>query len=531
MPNPSAPPRTYLAHRLLKAAPLLSLLIGAALAQTFGRPEWGGGSVALLAAWTALLWADARAPRAARARRGALLGFSLGMGWFAGGLWWLYISMAVYGGMPPLLAGGALILFCGYLAIYPALASAVAASLAPPADRTGWSAPRTLGAVLALTGAWTISEWLRGTVFTGFPWLALGYAQVGNALSGYAPLGGQYAVAAVAICIAALLAGLSRTTMRGAALSVLLAAALAAGGMFAGQHRWTRPTGPALSVALLQGNIPQSEKFQPEKIGPALHLYSHWLRQTRADLIVTPETAVPVLPDDLDPGYLSGIAAALHEHHAAALVGIPLTRGTNQYTNSVLGLGTDHPYRYDKAHLVPFGEFIPYGFHWFVNLMNMPLGDFARGGLDQPPFVVRGVNVAPNICYEDLFGAQLAQRFRDQAQAPNILANLTNLGWFGDTIVIPQHLEISRMRTLEFQIPAIRATNTGATAIIDAYGRVTAELPPYTVGSLTGTVQGYAGTTPFAWMASRFGNVPVVSFALLLLAAGWLLVRRRSPRS
>jgi apolipoprotein N-acyltransferase len=199
-------------------------------------------------------------------------------------------------------------------------------------------------------------------------------------------------------------------------------------------------------------------------------------------------------------------------------VGIPLTRGADGYTNSVIGLGDARPYRYDKAHLVPFGEFIPYGFHWFVRLMNMPLGDFARGRLDQPSFEVRGRRIAPTICYEDLFGEQLAQRFAVPAQAPNVIANLTNLAWFGDTIALPQHLQIARMRSLEFQLPSIRATNTGVTAIIDARGRVTGQLAPYTAGVLLGSVQPAAGVTPYAWLAARLGYAPIVLLGLLALA-------------
>jgi apolipoprotein N-acyltransferase len=528
-----AAPRRGLRHVLTKRRlePWGSIALGTALAQTFGRPQYGAWSVVILAAWIALLWSDSQPRHAARARRGALLGFGLGLGWFGGGLWWLYISMAVYGGMAPPIAGAALLLFCAYLAIYPALAAALAAAWSPPATRAAWPFAPALGAALVFAGGWTLSEWLRGTMFTGFPWLALGYAQVSNPLSGYAPVIGQYGVDFAAALTAALLALLSRVSLRGAAASVALLCAVVAGGWQLQQLRWTHPFGPALRVALLQGDVPQSEKFRPQSLTPTLRLYGTWLRTLRADLIVTPETAVPVLPEDLDPRYLPSIERALREHHATALLGIPLTRGATHYTNSVLGLGGIAPYRYDKAHLVPFGEFIPYGFHWFVRLMDMPLGSFARGGYDQAPFVVRGVKIAPNICYEDLFGAQLAQRFASAANAPNVFANLTNLGWFGNTVVIPQHLEIARMRSLEFQIPTVRATNTGATAIIGADGRVRARLPPYTVGVLSGTVQGYSGVTPYARLAARYGDWPEVLLAALAALLGLALHRMACSRS
>ncbi len=527
--NPALKPNLATARWRGLSAALLALWLGLALAQTFGRPRFGPFSILILGLFIALLWRTAANSAIARAKRGAWLGLLFGIGWFGGGLWWLYISMAVYGGMPAVLAGAAVLLFSAYLAIYPALACALAAALALPATREPWHAARGIGAALALAAAWTLAEVLRGTVFTGFPWAALGYAQVGNPLAGYAPLLGMYGVGFAAALAAALLALLTQVSLRGAALAVALLVLLTAAGQQLTHQRWTRPIGQPIRVALLQGNVPQSEKFQPERLGPTLNMYGEWLTSLRADLIVTPETGVPVLPEDLPPHYLSAITAALEAHHAQALLGIPLTRGANHYTNSILGLGGPAPYRYDKAHLVPFGEFIPEGFHWFVRLMHMPLGDFARGTLDQPPFVVHGDKVAPTICYEDLFGEQFAQRFRNLAQAPNIIANLTNLAWFGDTIVIAQHLEIARMRSLEFQLPTIRATNTGATAIIGADGRVLAMLKPFTVGVLTGRVQGYAGTTPFAAMASRWSYAPIVLLCLLALGLGTLLGRKRMP--
>ena len=518
--RPAATMARVLARPQWLAAPL-----GLLLAQSFGRQHAAGLAVIALAAFAALLWHTRVESAAARARRGAWLGLAFGMGWFAGGIWWLYISMAVYGGMPSLLAGAAVALFSLYLALYPALACALAAALAPPAGRAAWSLPRGLGAAASLAGALTLAELLRGTVFTGFPWLALGYSQVGGPLAGMAPLLGTYGVGFVAVLAAALLALPTQLSLRGSMLAVALLALLAVGTSRVGMLRWTHAQGTPLRVALLQGDIAQSEKFRPENLAPTVQLYDSWLRHVHADLIVTPETALPVLPQDLPQGFLQGLQRDLRARGTRALVGIPLTRGADNYTNSVIGLGAEQPYRYDKAHLVPFGEFIPYGFHWFVRLMNMPLGDFARGRLDQPSFHVQGRRVAPTICYEDLFGEQLAQRFRDPATAPNVIANLTNLAWFGDTVALPQHLQIARMRSLEFQLPSIRATNTGVTAIIDAHGRVTGQLPPYTAGVLLGNVQPAAGMTPYAWLASQLGYAPVILLGLLALLLGAALAR------
>jgi apolipoprotein N-acyltransferase len=176
-------------------------------------------------------------------------------------------------------------------------------------------------------------------------------------------------------------------------------------------------------------------------------------------------------------------------------------------------------YRYDKHHLVPFGEFIPTGFRWFTQLMNIPLGDFNRGPVGPASFAVHGERIGANICYEDLFGEELAARFEDDATAPTIFANISNIGWFGDTIAIDQHLQISRMRALEFERPMLRATNTGATVVIDHHGRVTHSLPRFTQGVLEGTVQGRTGLTPFAWWAARVGLWPLGLGALIIVLA------------
>jgi apolipoprotein N-acyltransferase len=243
--------------------------------------------------------------------------------------------------------------------------------------------------------------------------------------------------------------------------------------------------------------------------------------------VIAPETAVPLLPSQLDelaPGYMAALGELFRGGERAAMLGVPLGDYDRGYSNSVIGLtansDTTAPYRYDKQHLVPFGEFIPTGFRWFTTLLNIPLGDFMRGVRNPPSFVFGGEHIAPNICYEDLYGDELAQRFADEARAPTMFANLSNIGWFGDTIAVDQHLNISRMRTLEFQRPMLRATNTGATAIIDHRARVTAGLPPFTQGVLEGQVQGRDGLTPFARWSARFGLWPwlVLAAAAILLA-------------
>ena len=208
----------------------------------------------------------------------------------------------------------------------------------------------------------------------------------------------------------------------------------------------------------------------------------------------------------------------------AALIGIPLGNARDGYTNAVVGLkpGQSEVYRYDKHHLVPFGEFVPPFFQWFLDMMNIPLGEFRRGALAQPSFDFKGQRLAPNICYEDLFGEELGARFADAGRAPTLLVNVSNIAWFGDSVAIDQHLQISRMRALEFERPMLRATNTGPTVIIDHQGEVTARLPRLTRGVLEGVVQGRSGNTPFATWVARLGLWPFWGLAALVLTfAAW----------
>ena len=349
---------------------------------------------------------------------------------------------------------------------------------------------------------------------------------------------GVYGIGFVAAALAALIALAPQVRWRRPRTWVAMLVVLGVG---AGLWGWrfcdvnlcyTPPSGhrPLVTqVALMQGNIPQDEKFVPGTgVVDSLTWYGEQLQANRAPLIVGPETAIPLLPRQLPEGYWQALTERFAQPGQAALLGVPLGDMEAGYTNSVVGLkpGQAAPYRYDKHHLVPFGEFIPPLFKWFVRMMNIPLGDFARGGLGQTSFEWQGQRLAPNVCYEDLFGEELAARFADPAAAPTAFVNVSNIAWFGDSVAIDQHLAISRMRALEFERPMLRATNTGATAIIDHRGQVTHLLPRLTRGVLQGQFEGRTHVTPFARWAAVPGLWPLWIACVLLLGGLRLLARR-----
>ncbi len=445
----------------------------------------------------------------------AFTGWAFGFGWYVFGVSWLYISMHRFGGMPGWLAGLAVVAMALLLGAFIALMMAAAAWL-----RARYDLSKTVMLLLVLPMCFALADWLRGWVFTGFPWVVTGYAHTDSPLAGFAPVLGVYGLG----WLAALMAGtllLAVTQRRWLLLPIVLL--LTGAGIKT--VNWTTPSGAPISVRLLQGNVPQEMKFDIDRINDTLSLYHDLVKAGPADLIVTPETAIPLLSRDLPPDYLPLLQTYAETSGSHLALGIPLSDGLAQYANSMIALTPDATkYRYDKHHLVPFGEFIPPGFRWFVEMMHIPLGDFTPGAALQAPLQVRDQRVLPNICYEDLFGEQIAAQLRTDAPA-TILLNMSNIAWFGDSIALPQHLQISRMRALETGRPMLRATNTGTTAVIDAHGVVTAQLTPYTRATLSAKVQGFQGMTPY----SRYGNALFLIMAALILAVVVFLRRQKPP--
>jgi apolipoprotein N-acyltransferase len=491
----------------LAALSLQAAALGVAHALSFAPANLWWLQILALAGLFAL------ALRAPGARAAGALGFAFGLGWFLVGVSWVYISMHVYGQMWAWLAGFATAAFAALLALYPAAALALAHRFIPDP---------TARLLLGLPAAWAATEWLRGVLLTGFPWIASGYAHSDGPLAGYAAVLGVYGITLIGAIVSAALAAAARLRMaRPAIAAVLVAAALLAIGWRLEDVTWTQPSGKPIRVRLAQGNIPQDQKFGPEGLERAHSTYFGLMTRPGAvDLVALPESVYPLPLGYLPNNVTRDLVDFVRGRKAALVFGIFIEEPGRRYFNSAVGVAPDRAQaqRYSKRHLVPFGEFIPFGFRWFVDAMQMPIGDQERGAPRQAPMELAGQRVAINICYEDLFGGEIIEAWHDPARAPTILLNLSNLAWFDDSRALPQHLQISRMRARETGRPMLRATNTGATAIIDARGEVLRQLPYNTAGALDGEVQGRTGDTPFV----RFGNLPALGMVfLLLLAARW----------
>lgn len=426
-----------------------------------------------------------------------------GLGWFGAGVSWVYVSMHDVGGLALPVAGALTLLFAACLAVFPAAAAWLAAR---------HHAPAATHLLLLLPALWALAEWLRGWLLTGFPWQALGYSQApGGPLAAWAPLLGVYGVSWLAALSAGALA-LRRPW------PLVLAAALWVAGLGLTRVDWSRPDGAPVTVSLLQGNVAQEMKFRPEKLADTLALYRDMVLASRARLIVLPETAWPVFLDEIPAAYLDPLRAHARALGGHLLAGVPEREPDGRYYNSVAVLDGGPVQTYRKAHLVPFGEFVPWGFRWFVDAMAIPLSDFSRGAAGQPPLAAASQRIAANVCYEDAFGEELIHAL----PAASLMVNVSNDAWFGDSFAPWQHLQIAQMRALETGRWWLRANNTGITAVLDAKGRVVASLEPFTVGRLDSAAQGMAGATPY----SRWGNAAFLLLAALSIAlAAWRLRR------
>jgi apolipoprotein N-acyltransferase len=433
------------------------------------------------------------------ARRAAWNGFWFGAGTFGLGTWWLYVSVHGFGGAPVWLTLLIVLGLVGIMAAYHALLGFLVTRYLP--ERGG------LRYLVGLPAMWLLIEWWRGWFLSGFPWLSLGFSQTDTWLAGFAPIGGLYGVSALVLLGSGALLALVQGPAR------LRWVALIAGllpwplGWALGYIQWTHPAGPPVTVAVLQGAIPQDLKWQADNVEPTRELYTGLNEQALgAQLIVWPESALPQLANEV-PTYLGQLYSRARAHGSDIVMGIIRADEQDDYFNSIMTL-SDKVNFYSKHHLVPFAEFFPVpGFiRSWLRLMNLPYSDFTAGPAVQPAVAAGGTTLALSICYEDAY-ANADLPVLGQAR---VLINVTNDAWFGRSWARYQHFQIARMRAIEAQRPQVRAANDGISALIGPRGEVLAEAPEFERTVLRGSVQPRSGLPPFA----RFGNALIVVLAL-----------------
>ena len=452
-------------------------------------------------------------PRAAF-RLGALYGAGL----FGVGIFWLWNSLYTIGQAPLPLAFVVLVALVAIMAAYHGLAFWLAVRLAPAPGAWRWFG--------VLPAAFVLAEWLRGWVASGFPWFSLGYAQVDSPLATLAPLVGVHGMSYIVLLAAAVLRAAwawrrewrGSREARGLALAVVIGAVLIP---LAGLPVWTTPSGAPLRVALVQGNIAQDLKWDPDQVAPTLIKYRDLtLPIVDADLVVWPEAALPILWHQIPPDYLEEVAGPGRPPLIMGILRHELD--SDRYFNAVAAASAE-PQFYYKRRLVPFAEVfpVPGWMREWLRLMSLPYADFDRGAKGQAALAVAGTLIGVSVCFEDAF----PDAMMDSLPAAQLLVNVSNDAWFGDSIGPHQHFQIARLRALEAGRPLLRATSTGITAVVDSQGATVARLPQFEAGVLRASVQPMQGLTPFA----RLREWPVVLLAMLLLGlAGWK--RRRQEQ-
>ena len=455
--------------------------------------------------------------RAPTVKRSALTGFVFGLAYFLAGVAWVRVSMNEFGGMPLPLAWFSAFLFCAFLALYPMLAAAF----------TAWAKPKNRWFfAFVFASAWTFAEYLRAHLFTGFEWLSVGTSQapVGFVFSAqlFGVFGGTFVIVFVASNLSWIFLRLWRKFQDPALEDALQPSVLVVSLVLVVLVALVQNVEPIgfssgiqspTKVSLLQGNVPQSMKWEPEKFVQTLQLYERLVTQAKGELIILPETALPAPLSSIPPEYIERLRGIANSKNANLVIGVPV-QDQGKFYNAAVSIGVEDSQQYRKAHLVPFGEYMPLRgpLAWFYANLVIPMSDFASGDPLQPNMKLNGQSLGISICYEDAFARDVHRTLPDAT----LLVNISNDAWFGKSAAAEQHLQLSQMRAIEFARPMLRANNTGITAVIDEKGRVTQRLEPFTEGILETTVQGRKGSTPYA----AWGDLPILLFCLAGIGIG-----------
>jgi apolipoprotein N-acyltransferase len=500
----------------LPASALLAFAGGAALVLSFAPFGIYPAAVVSLALFYHALQGH-------RGRAAFGVGWLFGVGLFVFGVFWIRISLNEFGNMSAPVANTLMLLFVAAMALYYGLAAWLIQRLQPAE-----TAPQWVGPLLIFPSVWVLLEWLRGWLFTGFPWLLAGNGQInplpllGAPLSGLAPVAGVFGLSLAVAFSAGLLWGALRWRGRARAGALIALAGLWLSAGLLQNVEWTRPHGAPLTATVVQGNVEQSLKWHPDGLLPTLEIYLSMTRESLGDdVIVWPETAIPDFLHEVDAAMVAPLGERAREQGSEIVIGVPVMETPERYFNGLISIGSARGYYY-KRHLVPFGEFLPFKAQLrpLIDWFEVPMSDFSRGAAERPLLQVGEHWVGASICYEDIFADEVRQALPEAAY----LINVSNDAWFGDSLAPHQHLEFARLRAIENARALVRATNTGISAIIDHRGRVLGEIPSFVRGTYSAEIGPRAGATPF----SRFGSLPVVVAAALMLLTGLWSGRRRS---
>jgi apolipoprotein N-acyltransferase len=467
--------------------------------------------------------------RSSDSRSAGITGFAFGLGWFGAGISWVHVSIADFGGLPLVASVALMVLLCAYLALYPALAFYFASRFFKPIF---WP--------LSLPIFWLISEWLRSWVLTGFPWLSIGYSQIGSPLSGYMPVIGEIGTTAILLFVATVL-GTTQSTKHWLKPVSITGVTLGLGWGL-NQHAWVKETSQLVSVSLVQGNIEQSMRWAPEQDKPTMDKYlaltaPFW---QQSDIIIWPEAAIPAI-EPLAQDYLEALDSQAAQTKTGLITGIVNYNFDNKRAyNNLLGLGLKnsvtaeqskdlighysymHSNRFAKHHLLPIGEFVPLE-GWLRKLgplFDLPMSSFSRGLYQQDNLRVNGVDFAPAICFEIAFPNQISANLYDKT---DMIITVSNDAWFGKSHGPAQHLEIAQVRAKEFGLPVLRATNNGITAVVNHNGEIQNRLAQFVDDVLLEEVQIVRGQTPYRYL----GNAPIWLISLCMLVFAYSAQRQK----
>ncbi len=445
---------------------------------------------------------------AGSARYSFTIGYVFGLGLFGAGVYWVYYSLHLFGAaIAPLAAVGTLLCVM-VLSLYPALFAVIAWRFRV---RGSGLVHRSSWFLVAAPALWLLVEWFRSWFLTGFPWLSIGYSTINTPLAGYAPIGGVFLNSLLmAFCGGALALIYVQRSIASACIALLGIVVVAGGGQMLRSVSWTQPAGDPVQVTMVQGNISQELKFQPRLLEDSLRIYSD-LSLTGADLIIWPESAIPTLFTDVEAWQTEFVEEMAARGSTVLSGGFHANEDYTEYYNAIKVLGGTDDQLYTKRHLVPFGEFIPLRdiIKLLAQVITIPMSDLTPGTGPIMPINIDGVNYGMSICYEDAFGNEMI------AQMPqtNVLVNISNDAWFGDSTAPHQHQEIAAMRSLEFDRPMLRVTNTGITSLISRHGQVLEQGEQFEAMAMDVEVVPRHGSTPYVLV----GNWLVVSVGFFLV--------------